>query len=320
MNSASQFLRRTPLLHAACFALLVAPASATVHTLTCQLNGTEEVPANASAGLGTAVIQVDDVANTLVIVSGSYSGLGSNATLCHVHGPAAPGTPAGIMVNLIVSGGTSGTISTGGALSPANVAAVLAGNSYLNIHTASIPAGEIRGQILLEPPGMTSFCFGDGSIATACPCVPPNTVPAPPAAAGHGCANSFDLHGGVLKASGSTSPDNVRFLAKIGPSYAAFGFMIKSTGSNPNGSQNSDGISCVAGGLVRFGGHNAGTNGVPLGLWTYPNTAQTTAVSVATAQAPATTSAYQLFYRNAFANFCTGATANFTSGVLIPWP
>src|SRR6185295_5758289 len=40
-----------------------------------------------------------------------------------------------------------------------------------------------------DGPG-TAFCFGDGSLATACPCAPPNAVPNPPAAPGHGCANS----------------------------------------------------------------------------------------------------------------------------------
>lgn len=319
MNARIQSIRWPSLLRGALAVLVVAPASATVHTLTCTLKGVEEVPANTSPGLGTATVSLDDVANT-VTVTGSYSGLGSTATLCHIHGPAAVGVGAGIMVNLSVSGGTSGTISSGGSVTPAELADILSGFTYVNVHTTSFPAGELRGQILLEPAGMTSFCSGDGSIATLCPCAPPNTVPSPAAASAHGCANSFDLNGALLKASGSTSPDSVQFLVDIGTNYAGFGVLLMGTSTNPNGATSGDGLLCVSRPTVKFGAHNAGTEGAPIGLWTYPNSVQTTTVSVATSQAPASTSSYQFLYRNAAAGFCTDGTFNASSGVSIPWP
>ncbi|MFN0241744.1 MAG: hypothetical protein ACKVWV_02535 [Planctomycetota bacterium] len=166
----------------------------------------------------------------------------------------------------------------------------------------------------------TPFCFGDGTLPTPCPCAPPNTVPNPSGAAGHGCANSFDANGALLSASGSLAPDGVAFTCVVGPNYGAFGFLVKGSASNATGAALGDGISCVSGALVRFGGHNAGTNGAPLGSWTYPNVVQTIPVTSATAQAPAQQAYYQLYYRNAVANFCSAATANLSNGVAIVWP
>lgn len=311
---------RTPFVLGGVFATLVAaPATATVHTLVATLNGVEETPANTSLGLGTATVLLDDVANT-VTVTGTYSALGTAATLCHIHGPAALGVPAGIMVGLTVTGGTSGTIGSGGSVTAAQVTQILSGATYVNVHTTAFPNGEIRGQLLLEPTGTTSFCSGDGSISTSCPCVAPNTVPNPSAAAAHGCANSFDLNGAFLKTMGSTSPDTVVFVADIGTNYGGFAVLIASDTPNATGAASGDGILCLGGTMVKFGAHNAGTEGAPTGLWTYPSTVQTTPVSVATTQAPATTASYQLMYRNAVASFCSGDTFNVSSGVQIPWP
>lgn len=320
MNSKFAVSRRTTLFGAACAALLAAPAAATVHTLTATANGVEETPANLSLGLATATFSLDDVAMTVTITTGGYTGLMTNASTAHIHGLSGLGVAAPVMIPLLVTGGTTGTLSGGGSLSAAEVAGMLNGQTYLNVHTTGLPNGEIRGQILKAPAGSSTFCYGDGSIVTQCPCGPPNTVPSPPAAPLHGCASQFDLNGSLLKVSGNTSPDTVQFLADIGKSSAAFGFLLKGNGSNPNGVPSSDGILCVDGAFIRFGAHNAGTNGAPLGLWTYPNSVQTTAVSIASAQAPASTSSYQLFYRAALANFCNASAANVSSGILIPWP
>lgn len=300
--------------------LFVANASATTHTFNVKLTTVEETPApSGSTGVGTATVTLDDVANT-VSVTGSYSGLSSNATLAHVHGAAPIGTPAGVVVPLSVSGGTSGTISSGGNVTAQEVTDMLNGLMYLNVHTANNPSGEVRGQILVEPTGTTSFCFGDGSLATACPCAAPDTVPSPSGATEYGCANSFDVNGAVLKVTGSTSPDSVRFIADIGQGYTGFAALVMSTTIDPNGVASGDGIMCLSNPVVQFGGHNAGTNGDPAGMWSYPNATQTTSVSAATSQPASTTSSYQLLYRNAAAGHCSPATFNVSSGVQIPWP
>ncbi|MFN0241692.1 MAG: hypothetical protein ACKVWV_02270 [Planctomycetota bacterium] len=169
-------------------------------------------------------------------------------------------------------------------------------------------------------PLFPTFCFGDGSLSTPCPCAPPNTVPNPSGAAGHGCANSFSLAGGKLLASGTPNPDTLVLTGEIGPTYVGFAFAVKGTAQSASGFANGDGVRCVDGTFLRFGGHNAGSNGDPAGYWTFPNSVQTTSVSGATLQAPGQQSWYQLFYRNAAASFCSSATTNWTSGVRVSWP
>jgi hypothetical protein len=166
------------------------------------------------------------------------------------------------------------------------------------------------------------FCFGDGSLLTSCPCVPPNTVPHPPAAPGYGCANSLNLSGALLTASGSTTPapGTVAFDVLVAPNYVGFGLMVKGNANATAGIAAADGIRCVDGQLVRFGSHFAGSNGAPQGHWTYPNTVQTNPVSVQTAQPPGQTAYYQLFYRAAAPNFCNAATTNWSNGYRVTWP
>ncbi|MFN0242932.1 MAG: hypothetical protein ACKVWV_08590 [Planctomycetota bacterium] len=170
--------------------------------------------------------------------------------------------------------------------------------------------------------GVTSvaYCFGDGSLATPCPCAPPNVVPNPSGAPGHGCANSFSLDGAHLSANGTLTPDTLTFTGDVAAVYSGFAFLIKGNATTAAGIASGDGVRCVSGDLVRFGGHNAGTNGAPLGIWTYPNDVQTVPVSVATAQAAGATAHYQLFYRNAAANFCSAATTNLSNALAIDWP
>ncbi|MFN0243344.1 MAG: plastocyanin/azurin family copper-binding protein [Planctomycetota bacterium] len=184
-------------------------------------------------------------------------------------------------------------------------------------HFASNMKGTIT--VLGAEPG-AGFCFGDGSLATACPCVPPNTVPSPSGAPGHGCANAFDLDGARMCVGGATSPDTIVFNVRVGPSYAGFGFLVKGNAQDTNGIAGGDGVRCASGQLIRFGGHNAGTNGAPVGSWTYPNSAQTTPVSVATLQTPGQQAFYQLFYRHAAPNFCNAGTTNFSNGYALSWP
>lgn len=181
--------------------------------------------------------------------------------------------------------------------------------------------GNMKGtiQIAAADPG-TIYCFGDGSLPTPCPCALPDTVPNPSGGPSAGCANSFRLAGARLCAAGTSSPDTLVFTADIGPNYLGFAFLVKGSASDSNGIATNDGLRCADGALIRFGAHNAGTNGAPAGLWTYPNTAQVLPVSTATAQPAATSAFYQLFYRNAAAGFCNPSTANFSNGYRVDWP
>jgi hypothetical protein len=125
---------------------MMAPASNMV-TLTTQMRGANEVPPNQSNASG----QVDAVLNKDTSVLKwqlSYSGLSGPATAGHFHGPAMVGANAGI--SLPFTGAVTSPMSGQATLTPAQVADLLAGKWYANIHTARYPGGEIRGQMTVR--------------------------------------------------------------------------------------------------------------------------------------------------------------------------
>ena len=75
----------------------------------------------------------------------SYSGLTGPATMAHIHGPAIPGTNAGVVVPFPTAASPNEGQAT---LSPAQVADLMAGKWYVNVHTQRYPGGEIRGQLM----------------------------------------------------------------------------------------------------------------------------------------------------------------------------
>ena len=129
------------------------PAAADTYTYSVSMSGAEEVPPVVTGGTGLCIVTFDDVTGACS-VSGSFSGLTSNATLAHVHGPAAPGANAGILITLTETGGTSGSVSGSGTIAPGNIADFLNGLMYLNIHTVNNGTGEIRGQITQLVPAL----------------------------------------------------------------------------------------------------------------------------------------------------------------------
>ena len=119
-------------------------SSSNVVNLHAALSGSQEVPANSSTGTGTADVQLNTNTNTLSWKV-SYSGLSGPATAGHIHGPAAPGANAGVMVPFN-NAGTS-PVQGQAQITPAQAAEIVAGRTYVNIHTARAPGGEIRGQL-----------------------------------------------------------------------------------------------------------------------------------------------------------------------------
>jgi hypothetical protein len=125
------------------FAATVAAGPAFADKMKATLNGASEVPANTTAGKGTADIDYDAATKKLSWKL-SYSGLTGPATAAHFHGPAEPGKNAGVAVPIAPTTSPSEGSAT---LTDAQAADLMAGKYYVNVHTAANPAGEIRGQV-----------------------------------------------------------------------------------------------------------------------------------------------------------------------------
>jgi hypothetical protein len=143
--------------------LLGVPARAALIELRVSLDGTQA--GTGSPGTGSALLQLDDVAETLS-VDLEYDGLLSPTNNAHIHCCAPPGSNAGVIIPFVppfVLGGTSGTFTQLFDLDAMQVAQVRSGLSYINIHTDLYPAGEIRGQIV--PEAGTMALLGAGAVA-----------------------------------------------------------------------------------------------------------------------------------------------------------
>jgi hypothetical protein len=162
-------------------------------------------------------------------------------------------------------------------------------------------------------PGAT-FCAGDGSLGTPCPCG--NT-----GVAGRGCANSQAGSAGAwLTANGTTSPDTVVFTAS-GEMPAALSIVLQGSLEIVAGVTYGDGVRCAGGTLKRLYTKNA-VSGVVIAPG--PGDPSVTARSAALGDplAPGTTRVYQTYYRDPAPSFCpspNGNTFNVSSGYRLTW-
>ncbi len=108
------------------------------------LNGASEAPPVNTPATATGSLTL--VGNELYYDI-NYAGLLGPATAAHIHGPADTTTSTGVLIPLKSPSGTNGNISGTVSLNPTNMAYLLAGLTYINIHTTSNGLGEIRGQI-----------------------------------------------------------------------------------------------------------------------------------------------------------------------------
>lgn len=161
--------RRRPALAAAALLVLSAPTYAQFAFV--PLSSYNEVPSVSSPAQGLFRARIDARAGQIAYEL-SYAGLQGTVTQAHIHfgqhdvnggvsaflcdsetNPdptgGAPSCPAsGSVSGLLVAANVVGPASQG--LSPGEfaelVAAIRAGVAYVNVHTTSFPAGELRGQ------------------------------------------------------------------------------------------------------------------------------------------------------------------------------
>jgi len=150
-----------------------APVSKIVH-FTASLSPANEPSVTGNpTGTGTFTATLDTSTNVF-IYNLVFSGLTANASLGHIHGPFPSGTAtqAGVILNFdpavtpgvtftglktATSGSATGTLTlnssvqfTGTINGDSLRKLLLAGLTYANIHTATNPGGEIRGQITIK--------------------------------------------------------------------------------------------------------------------------------------------------------------------------
>lgn len=113
------------------------------------LTGAQQVPPVQTAGSGSAALTYDS-STRVVTWNISFSGLPSQATMAHFHGPAATGKNASPKVWISQKGNMEVTSPMTGqaTLSPDEAKMFEAGDMYINVHTKDHPNGEIRGQVV----------------------------------------------------------------------------------------------------------------------------------------------------------------------------
>ena len=175
------------------FALLAAaPSQAAIITFTANLTGPQETPPNASPATGLATVDLNVTAHTLS-VNESFSGLiGGPAAAAHIHCCAGPGVAAIVAVpfpgfpaatsgsylnifdlTLLATYNAAFVTANGGSAATAEAAlegAMASGLTYVNIHNATFPGGEIRGQLATvtpEPATVALFITGIAGLLIA---------------------------------------------------------------------------------------------------------------------------------------------------------
>ena len=175
--------------------------------LVAELSGAQEVPAVDTTASGYAALTLDE-AGSLLTVHANTDRLG-DASASHLHN-AFGGTNGPVEIGLMQDGSNPEHWFTElQTLDATQLAVILAGSSYVNIHSPANPGGEIRGQVI--PDGIV-FAFGglDGS----------QQVPVVTTAASGTFAVTADTVAGTVIAHANTSGADDATAAHLHDGYA----------------------------------------------------------------------------------------------------
>jgi hypothetical protein len=106
------------------------------------LSGANEVPPVMTSATGTGTVRVSG--DGAVSVNIKVSGM--SATAAHIH-EAAAGANGPVIVPLTKQGDDTFVSAAGAKFTDSQLAAYKAGRTYINVHSAKNPPGEIRAQL-----------------------------------------------------------------------------------------------------------------------------------------------------------------------------
>ena len=143
---------------------LVGQANATVYVLSGDMDVFQALtnPGNTGIGTGTIAGNYDDVTNSLDYTI-TWMDLTSEVNNMHFH-VGEVGVSGG--VDLGIPAPWSSPQVGSATLDASQETNLLSGNWYVNVHTTMFPAGEIRGQVIVNPVPIpaAAWLFGSGLI------------------------------------------------------------------------------------------------------------------------------------------------------------
>jgi hypothetical protein len=176
------------------------------------------------------------------------------------------------------------------------------------------PAPTVTCVTIVEGGPITSFCSGDGTLTTPCPC---GNVGLP----GHGCNNSSNTSGAILCVAGDTVPDSIVLTSKLEKPNVLSIFLQGNTNLS-GGATFGDGVRCVNGALKRLYVKNADAMGTVAAPSMTDPTITARSAALGDVIPLGGTRYYQTYYRDPVLTFCQspmGDSWNVSSGIAITW-